>query len=160
MVQSLKNCMTTPDCFPEKSYRSGVEITMEHGAMGKSVEVYDAKMKGLEIASRLVHDLFNSMVMTLPSRIVISTDNMGAIQQIFQGSPGKAQTSSMNFHRHILDLLDKHKELRIALMWCPGHFDLEGNERANELAKSGSHLTPKYPNYKSLSYLGVYINEK
>src|SRR5260370_13847922 len=111
-------------------------------------------MKGLEIASRLIHDLFNSMVTTLPSKIVISTDNMGAIQQIFQGRPGKAQTSSMNFRRHILALLDKHKELHIALTWCPGHFDLEGKERANELAKSASHLTPKHPNYKSLSYLG------
>src|SRR5260370_30912263 len=60
----------------------------------------------------------------------------------------------MNFCRCILDLLDKNKELHIALTWCPGHFQLEGNERADELAKSGSHLTPKYPNYKSLLYLG------
>ena len=39
-------------------------------------------------------------------------------------------------------------------MWCPGHFDIEGNERADKLAKSGSYLIPKKPNYKSLSYIG------
>ena len=89
-----------------------------------------------------------------PSRIIISSDNTGALQQIFQGSPGKAQASSTAFRSNILNLLDQHANLCIALTWCPGHFDIEGNERADELAKSGSHLIPKHPNYKLISYIG------
>ena len=36
----------------------------------------------------------------------------------------------------------------------PRTFDIDGNEKADKLAKSGSYLTPMKPNYKSLSYLG------
>ena len=111
-------------------------------------------MRGLEVASKVVHNLFINKCNTPPSRIIISSDNMGTIQWIFQGSPGKAQSSLLTFCKHILELLDKHVDLHIALMWCPGHFDIEGNERADKLAKSGSHLIPKHPNYKSLLYLG------
>ncbi len=111
-------------------------------------------MKALEVASKILNDLLSNADPAAPSRIIISSDNTGAIQWIFQGSPGKAQTSSLAFHRNILNLLDQHENLHIALMWCPGHFDIEGNERADELAKSGSHLTPMKPNYKSLLYIG------
>ena len=81
------------------AFRKGIEITTENSAMGEHVEVYDAEMKGLEIASKVIHNLFNNETTTLPSRIVISTDNTGAIQRIFQGSPGKAQTSSLEFRK-------------------------------------------------------------
>ncbi len=55
---------------------------------------------------------------------------------------------------YILSILNCYVNLCIALTWCPGHFDIEGNEWADTLAKSGSHLIPKKQNYKSLSYIG------
>jgi len=136
------------------AYWYSEEINMENGALGKFIEVYDVEMKALKVASSMLLNLFNNADPAVPSRIVISSDNMGALHWIFQGSPGKAQEYSLTFHRNILNLLDQHINLHIALTWCPGHFNIKGNERADELAKSGSFLIPKKPNYKSLSYVG------
>ncbi len=135
-------------------FRKGEEITTENGAMGEFIEVYDVEMKALEVASKILLNLFNNENTNPPSIVIISTDNTGALQRIFQGSPGKAQTCSLNFWRNIINILDKHANVHFALTWCPGHFDIDGNEKADKLAKSGSYLTPMKPNYKSLSYLG------
>ena len=58
------------------AFRKGVEVTTENRAMGEHVEVYDVEMKGLKIASKVIHDLFNNEAATLPSRIVISTEDL------------------------------------------------------------------------------------
>src|SRR5258708_3403502 len=134
-------------------YRNDTEIASEKGPMGEHVEAYDTEMKALEVASRLIHEIVNSME-TPPLKIILATDNMGALQRIFQGSPGKAQKCSDTFRKHIIDILDQHTNVQFAFTWCPGHFDIEGNERADRLAKSGSRLTHEIPAYKSLSYVG------
>src|SRR5260370_4751904 len=41
-------------------FRSGREISRVKEALSKYTEVYNAEMKGHEVASRLIHDLFNS----------------------------------------------------------------------------------------------------
>ncbi len=110
------------------AYRNGMEIASVKGSMGEHVEVYDTKMRALEVAVELIHKLINSETSALPSKIIITTDNTGALQQIFQGSPGKAQGSSTAFHKHVLDILDQHENTQFALTWCPGHFNIEGNE--------------------------------
>src|SRR5258708_169523 len=89
-----------------------------------------------------------------PTKIIIATNNMDAIQRIFQGSPGKAQSCLITFCKHILNILDQHKNMQFAITWCPGHFDIEGNEWADHLAKSGSCSQHKKPDYKSTSYIG------
>src|SRR5258708_445184 len=127
------------------------EMTSEKGPMGEHVEAYNTEMKALEVALRLIHEIVNSME-TPPSKIILATDNMGALQRIFQGSPGKAQKCSDTFHKHIIDILDQHTNVQFVFTWCPGHFDIEGNERADQLTKPGSRLTHKIPYYKSLYY--------
>src|SRR5258708_3503100 len=57
------------------------------------------------------------------------------------------------FWSHILDILDKHENIQFALTWCPGHFDIEGNEQADSLAKSSSRMYHRNTDYKSLSYI-------
>ena len=111
-------------------------------------------MKALEVTAKMLHNLLSNTDPTAPSRVVISSNNTGALYRIFNGSPGKAQASSLTFHNNILNLLDQNENLHITLTWCPGHLDIEGNKRADELAKSGSFLIPKNPIYKSLSYIG------
>ena len=64
-------------------------------------------MKAIEVASIMIHNLVVNQY-TPPSKIV-STDNTGAIQRIFQGSPRKDQRSSLIFRDHILDLLTATK---------------------------------------------------
>ena len=134
-------------------YWNDTEIASEKGPMGEHVEAYDTEMKVLKVALRLIHKIVNNMD-TPPLKIILATDNMGTLQWIFQGSPGKAQKCSNTFRKHILNILDQHKNIQFAFTWCPGHFDIKGNERADWLAKSGSQLTNKIPDYKSLSYVG------
>ena len=118
-------------------YRNNTEITSKKGPMGEFVEAYDTEMKALEVASKMIHDIVNNTD-TPPSKIIIATDNTAALQRIFQGSPGKAQKCSDTFRKHIIDILDSHENVQFAFTWCPGHLDIEGNERADYLAKSGS----------------------
>ena len=103
----------------------------------------------------MIHELVHSETDSPPSKIIIATDNMGALQHIFQGSPGKAQSCSTTFWSHILDILDKHENIQFALTWCPGHFNIKGNEWADSLAKSSSRMRMYHRNtdYKSLSYI-------
>src|SRR5258708_9034487 len=70
-------------------------------------------------------------------------------------SPGIDQMTSLTFHKHILDLLDQYENICFAFTWCPGHFDIEGNKRADKLAKFSSHMPNNTPVYKTLLYLGT-----
>ena len=135
------------------AYRNDKVLATENGTLREYVEAYDAEMKALEVASTMIHNLFNNEN-NPPSKIIISTNNTGAIQRIFQGSPGKDQMSSLMFRKNILDLLDRYEHIQFAFTWCPGHFDIEGNETADQLAKSGSRMTQNNIVHKSLSYLG------
>ena len=65
---------------------------------------------------------------------------MGAIQRIFEGSPGNAQAHSRGFRREILNA---DEEAIVAISWCPGHQGITGNKEADKLAKSGSKLPPR-----------------
>ena len=107
-------------CGLQRSHRD----CSENGPLSQFTEAYDVEMKALEAALIMIHNLIvndNSP----PSKIIISTDNTGAIQQIFQGSPGIDQMSSLTFCKHILDLLDQYKNICFTFTWCPGHFDIE-----------------------------------
>ncbi len=105
-----------------------MEIASDQGPLGEYIEAYETKMKALEVAVKMIQELVHSETDAPPLKIIIATDNTGALQCIFQGSPGKAQSCSTTFWSHILDILDKHENIQFALTWCPGHFDIKGNE--------------------------------
>src|SRR5258708_2792532 len=91
-------------------YREAIEIASENRPLGEFTGAYNLEMKALEAASIMIHNLIindNSP----PSKIIISTNNTGAIHQIFQGNPGIDQTSLLTFCKHILDLLDCYKNI-------------------------------------------------
>src|SRR5260370_16944162 len=57
------------------AYWKGNEIKSANRAMGEFVEVYDAEMKVLEVASNLLHDLLRNTNHSIPSPIIISSHN-------------------------------------------------------------------------------------
>ncbi len=65
------------------AYRNGMEIASVKGPMGEHVEAYDTKMRALEVVAELIHELVNSETSTPPSKIIITTNNMGTLQWIF-----------------------------------------------------------------------------
>ncbi|KAF8308862.1 hypothetical protein DL93DRAFT_2047216, partial [Clavulina sp. PMI_390] len=83
--------------------------------------------------------------------IYIFTDNTGAIQRIFEGTPGLAQRCSLQFRNNMLKVLDDHPQLRLTIEWVPGHHDIKGNDKADRLAKDGCDLAPTTPGWPSIA---------
>ncbi len=110
------------------AYRNDMEIASEKGPTGEYIEAYNTEMKALKMAAKMIHKLVHSDSSAPPSKIIIATNNTATLQHIFQGSPGKVQSCSNTFCKHILDILDTHEDTQFALTWCPGHFNIEGNE--------------------------------
>src|SRR5258708_2202307 len=88
-----------------------------------------------------------------PHKLAFYADNTGAIQRIFEGSPGKAQAHSRAFRREICNILNADDKTIVAISWCPRHMGIVSNEVADKLAKSGSTLLPERPKYKTQAYV-------
>ena len=82
-------------------------------------------------------------------------DNTGAIQRIFKGTPGKAQSCTVRFRQNILEILDRLPNTHITVEWVPGHCKIKGNEITDHLAKRGSRLPPPDPDWSSYAYIGT-----
>jgi ribonuclease HI len=136
-------------------YHEGTIIHQNRGALGQHAEVYDAEMEGLATAAEAVADILERPRPLPIKQIYYFTDNTGAIQRIFKGTPGKAQSSSIRFHRAMLRTLDANPALSIAVEWTPGHQGIDGNEMADSLAKEGSISEPPDPGWQSISFIGA-----
>jgi len=52
--------------------------------------------------------------------------------------PRKGQILCHNFYKNVIKWLDQLTTHSITLAWCPGHSNIRGNERADELAKAAT----------------------
>jgi ribonuclease HI len=136
-------------------FRNNAINKMEKGATGAMAEAYDAEMEALTQASAHVVSLSRGGSLAGIHSIHIFSDNTGAIQRIFKGTPGKAQSCSLRFRRNILQLLDTHPQIEITIEWAPGHTKIRGNEIADRLAKRGSRCPTQNPNWASYAYVGA-----
>jgi ribonuclease HI len=135
-------------------YQGGELVRSKKGALGAHVEVYDAEMEGLASAAEAVADWIARSLPHKFNHVYFFTDNTGAIQRIFRGTPGKAQACSNRFREIILRILDSDVNLQVSVEWTPGHFDIEGNDMADSLAKEGSADPCPNPGWHSLSFIG------
>lgn len=98
--------------------------------VGKHMTNFDGEVAAIcEAARRLVQ---------LPGlkKVVFLSDSTAALQAITSQFPHDALVMAC---RDILSQLQERAE--ICLQWVPGHCDIDGNERADRLAKSGCDLT-------------------
>jgi ribonuclease HI len=104
-------------------------------SLGSSVSVFQAEILALsECASRCLVDGISE------SRIAICSDSKAAIQAL----------SSFRFSSKLVlecrkNLQDLAASNSVTLIWVPGHSDIEGNERADSLAREGSSKIPCAP---------------
>ena len=76
-------------------YNQGRKVFETSGAMGEHTEVFDVEMVGRHMVVIKARCFIKSMpTENRPHMIAFYTDNTGAIQRIFKGSPGKAQAHS------------------------------------------------------------------
>jgi len=137
-------------------YNQGRKVFESRGALGEHTEVFDAEMAGLhEATTEARWFIENAPQDNKLHKIAFYADNMGAIQRIFEGSPGKAQAHSRGFRKEICEILNADDETIIAISWCPRHHGIIGNEKADKLAKSGAKQPPERPNYKTQAYIAA-----
>ena len=67
----------------------------------------------------------------------ILTDSESSIERLQQG-PGAQVDALADEVWELLANISKNR--KIALQWIPGHRDIDGNERADQLAKEGASL--------------------
>ena len=112
--------------------------------MGKLAEVYDAEMlallRGLETAIEFQHEIPEAN--RRRPRIVLFADNTASVTAITKEAPGSSQQTSQKFVEAATTFLDENRWATIEVSWVPGHMDIEGNDRAGEIAKEATNLEP------------------
>ena len=76
----------------------------------------------------------------LINHIIIYSDNTSALTTICNPQPRKGQILAYDFYRNAIRWLEQSDTHQLTLAWCPGHLNIHGNERADELAKSATDL--------------------
>ena len=105
--------------FGVVGYIQGRIVFKRKEALGEHLEVFDTEMAGLHAATiKARHFIENKSLNRRPHKIAFYTDNTGAIQRIFEGSPGKAQAHSRAFRREICNILNADDETIVAISWC------------------------------------------
>ena len=112
--------------------------------MGKLAEVYDTKMlallRGLETVIKFQPELPNTNRRRM--RIILFTDNTASVMAITKEDPGSSQQISQKFVETAIAFLDANGRATIEISWVPGHMGIEGNNRADALAKEATDLKP------------------
>ena len=125
-------------------YWKGVERRNGSEAMGKDAEVYDAEMlallRGLETAIEFQQAMPEEN--RKRSKIVLFADNTSSVASITSEKPGSSQQISQKFVETATSFLDENTRASIEVSWVPGHMDIEGNDRADEIAKGATELEP------------------
>ena len=133
MDGSALNGSTSAGCGAFLKFPEGPDFEFSH-ACGKSCDNYDAEIQGLISAIEKIHQHFGSG-QGEPSDIVIFTDSMSALKALHSLEPSHLGIDTLALN--INNLLTSY-DIQLTLQWIPGHCDLQGNERADRLAKEGA----------------------
>ncbi|KAF7373478.1 Reverse transcriptase from mobile element jockey protein [Mycena sanguinolenta] len=119
-------------------YHMGNEIFAGSAGLGSAAEVYDGEMEALTLAAGRVERLVKEDRSI--HHLHFFADNTAALATICDPKPRAGQTYAHKFHGIMCAFLDKDPANTVEVAWSPGHCDILGNERADELAKAGIKL--------------------
>jgi len=72
----------------------------------------------------------------------VVADNTSSIASITNEKPGSSQQISQKFVETATNLLNENRRASIEVSWVPGHMDIAGNDRADEIVKEATELGP------------------
>jgi len=107
-------------------------------SLGGKAEVYDTELTGLVVGIRTAISKAESLPRV--HHIHIFADNVSAIKTVSDPKPCQGQLLAYTFYQHMLQWLQKNPVNTLRVAWCPGHADIPGNERADQLAKEATLL--------------------
>lgn len=127
----------------------GKEVYQETLNIGKEQIVYNGELEGITRSFE-----YAATVASAYREIRIHADNQAAIHRIKTPSDNPGQ-------RWQLRCIEAAKVVKragasISLHWVPGHTDIPGNERADDLAKEAAKMSPS-SNTTSLALTGIRI---
>jgi ribonuclease HI len=111
--------------------------------MGSQVEVYDAELEGIYQATRMVCGQRR-----FKKRIIIFSDNQAAVQTAGQLGPGPGRQRARQLHDLAIQQITNGGSIQVE--WVPGHYNVDGNELADTLAKA---VVQKPADPGSITYL-------
>lgn len=102
-------------------FRDGQEVLVQRQKLAEA-EVFDAELRAVSTA------LITARLLPRP-KVVVFSDSQAAVRACRKGTTNSSQLHT-RWARLALD-----RDPRLELEWCPAHVGLEGNERADRLAK-------------------------
>ena len=127
--------------------------------LGSTKEVFDAELYGirnaLDIAIKGGQLLKRSLQLArYPyNRVIVLSDSQAALQRAQNDQLGPGQTLAIEIIAKAQLLRDEGAE--VTLQWVPSHIGIEGNERADKIAKEAASkpIPPGVDRYSSFSYI-------
>lgn len=111
-------------------YKGGELLTSGRGKLHPTSIVFDAEVVG---AWKGLQHVLDKLPELPQRRIWICLDNTAANWDLRANAAPSSQWAYLRFH----EAADTHD---VRVKWCPGHYDVPGNELADKLAKEGSKL--------------------
>ena len=111
--------------------------------LGTQSTVFDAEAYAIAHAIAKVKTIMDPS--TIINEVHIYSDSSSAIRTSLSPSTHPAQPASLLFRTTARHLLNAFPGLSISIAWSPGHSQVLGNERVDELAKESVNLPPMLP---------------
>ena len=119
-------------------YHSGNEIFNLEMGLGSRAEVFDGELAALHMG--FIRAFSYARNHQEIKHIHLFADNKSAIQTIDNPQPRPGQLRCYLLLKKIHEFLDQQFDHRVSISWIPGHRDIKGNEKADELAKKAVGL--------------------
>ncbi|KAE8231409.1 hypothetical protein CF326_g3575 [Tilletia indica] len=117
------------------SVRHGLQLCVEtHWAVTAEAEVFDLEAWGLFAA--FCHAV--AAQRPFSTHIVIFTDNLSVARSALAQPHGSSQRTFLQLQQRVRHWLAVDARHRLTIAWVPGHSEIEGNERADQLARAGA----------------------
>jgi len=111
--------------------------------LGGHAEIFDAELAGLMMAAHRAAAYAQAHLDI--TNIQIFTDCSSALTAIHRTKPMAGQSYSASFCDTITRLLTSDQRIKVTLSWCPSHSGIQGNERADALAKEATEQACNSP---------------
>lgn len=124
-------------------YNEGREtITRSIGLGAKAVE-YDGELAGMVLGAKAATNLAQDNAGL--THLHFFTDNSSVIDALKNPKPAAGQLLIHNFTTTIHKFLDDDPRHSVDVSWIPSHMEIDGNTRADELAKAGAAMASHMP---------------
>ena len=164
-ADSSQLCFYTDGSLLDQRAGSGItgsragEIIFERSYyLGQENETFDAELYAIaKAAATATRDVQTSEYNT--SHIWIFSDNQAAVRRMCDKLPQPGQTHVLSALDHLTTL--QNNGIKVHIHWVPGHVEVEGNERADILAKEGTtRAKPERDATTSITFIKKKIKER